>query len=217
MIVSALRHARPAFADFSPYMLLGGTAAHLWYLPFALLASLAAVLLYRRIRPWDDRLVHLAWLATLVALFVFVWPTHSGSWTFPFGQWRFAAYSIPIGLAVGHAMRHEGARLPRLLSISTTVAACGLIVGGAEATAYAFGTALASVGFVWTPRLGRAGWSLVGLSLGVYVLHPLVISQVVHRLGWDEHHRALGAVLAIAASTALAAILRATPIRKFVV
>lgn len=152
-------------------MLLVGTYFHLWYLPFAALATLGiARFAARPTSPW--RYVAAAMLQLLV----------SGALMFadlpmPFPQWCFVLPGVWLGLALAQTSFGDRGALPRLAAIvAATWSACGLLWAldwEDLVLPWAIGvvaTALATVPR-WTAGPATLVWTRT--ALGIYLLHPV--------------------------------------------
>jgi hypothetical protein len=210
----------PLFARFDPNWLLIGPELHLWYLPFAYLATLAALALQRALsgRPPATTCAVGAVLgagtvlASSVVLSLRPIPA-------PYTQWLFSLAAIPYGLAIGEALRHVAperrARTVGWVAASAVAAALGLNALGNRdsAIAYGIGVPVACAAVLWTPRLNALGNSLVALPMGIYLLHPFVFQRLYH-FGLATMGNASTAVAVIALSMALSMALRHTPLRR---
>ncbi len=157
--VLALKHADPPFGWFEPHMILTGTWIHLWFLPFAFLATILA--------PWFQHpLASLgaAWMAAL--LFAI-----NGTPTLvPFGQWSFGIIPVLVGISYfswgwrlavttllgSWLILHFGRPSPDNITILTGT-----------------GLALACLSYR-LPATPFSNWC-ARLSVWIYLSHPLVI------------------------------------------
>jgi surface polysaccharide O-acyltransferase-like enzyme len=212
MLISAGRRNRTG-EGFHLSMLLGGTSVHLWYLPYAVLASTLAIVTFRYARGRETWAFMLACLAFAVAAIRFA--ELPVPLPFPFAQWWFALPSIPAGLAIGAAVRCSGQRTRRLLTTALAFAAAGVAIGTPDSMTYAGGYVLTCLAFLWNPTPGRWVQGATALSLGIYILHPLIFSLVVWRVT-RSGSPVTAFVLTLALSALLASLLRMTPLRRFV-
>ena len=204
-------------SGWEPY--LAGPSIHLWYLPFALVATLAALVMHRSLAGVPVRYACAVGVA-LGGLTLVLASVASRSWSpsSPFGQWLFGLASIPFGLAVGTAFRARASRVRYVLAgvAFACVVSCLILdrLGDrSTALAYGFGIPLVCLAILWPIELNDFGRMLIPLSLGIYLLHPFVHSQL-YRTGLVE----LGAWAGVAVtltSALLTLALRRTLIRRF--
>jgi hypothetical protein len=180
-VFDAWRYDRPLFVWLEPEMLLYGPQIHLWFLPFVVIAGLAAHLAQRlltqRLRFRVDRPgAPMAAFAIAALLLV---PASQPARGWPFEQWLFSVPTIALGYGVGRCVAWGNlarARLGTSAGFALFVAlGLAILVVRPEATPlfvrYVGGLALL-VGAMWLPNVVDR-WSprLVPLMLGVYVLH----------------------------------------------
>lgn len=160
-ILEAVLRGKPLAAEFPGWMLFTGPALHLWFLPFAAgFLALAALL------RGPALLVGVGTVASAVA----VWAANTQPLPIPLFQW---SQVIPAAFA-GVAM----ARMPRpdLWCLGLGTAAAVLWVAGlqqiAPQTTIAAAVVYAALKIkLPSTRLTRA---LGGMSLGVYLIHPMI-------------------------------------------
>jgi surface polysaccharide O-acyltransferase-like enzyme len=217
----AVREGDPAFSWAEPAMLLYGPRIHLWFLPFILLAGLAAHYLHRGVR--SSRLAALAALCAAGALLL-VPPRLTLEW--PLQQWAFSLPAIPLGFALGRALAFERS-LPRLRLLLAagfvTFLGLGLMAwtlderAGIYAFRFAGGLGLL-VGATFLPnRPDRWTAKLTPLMLGVYILHPVVYLWLVKPAMCAvelNHVQWLRVVLAFPATMLAVWLMRRTPLRR---
>jgi peptidoglycan/LPS O-acetylase OafA/YrhL len=184
-------------SEFAPHMVLTGTAIHLWFLPFAFVASMGAWVFVRTI---GNNMSAIVWLISLLCIGVATIFTLRGTvLPVPLAQWVFALPAIVVGLAF--AVRPDGAGTLAGLVMSLTLCAVGWIGGGAGTlqllVAVAAILACRVIHLPASPLLRRAG----DAALGVYLVHPLIAS-VLTRAGGMEHQGLLLAGTTFALSLA---------------
>ena len=158
---------------FRPTMLLYGTTIHLWYLPFAFVASLVAAVISRAFRRHAPDIACPACL--LFGLFALRAATSAATYGEPFDQWVFAAASVLLGVAIAAATQNRR-RAAWLATIAASVAACGLTSGAwyRFGLPYSVGVTLVCGGLAWPVKEGWISRRLAPLAMGIYLVHPLV-------------------------------------------
>jgi peptidoglycan/LPS O-acetylase OafA/YrhL len=186
--------------EFAPWMLATGPAIHLWFLPFALAASLMVWPVARIVRdlPEAARMGTAAGL-TLSAVALLVWGAGAGDLPPPFAQW---AYSMPA-VALGGAMALAGpGRGLAFLALSVVALAAANWPAGSLQIAFA-GAALILCLALPTADTPAARLS-AALSLPLYLAHPLVMAILTRLMHLPES----SGILAIATlATSLAVVL----------
>ena len=118
-VAQALVEGRPIISEFEPWMLLGGTQRHLWFLPFALFGLLVLSAIVRWSKD-DDRLFWLFLAAYVPAYLLMVLLLMPQTIMEPVNKWIFMTPAIMMGalfyLSGGSPRRH-------LLVFGLTVAA----------------------------------------------------------------------------------------------
>lgn len=160
-------HAALTLQD--PLTLLVGPEIHLWFLPFAALASGLAVAGDRVLT--SAARVRAAALALPLACVLPVWAEARWALPAPFAQWSVALAPFVYGVLAG-AGRSRGAPLA---AGAFAALAAGLALAGGSTLAPLFLLGAAAfealrrlpVRHPWLPALG-------GLTFGVYFVHPLV-------------------------------------------
>jgi len=206
-------------AEFEPWMLLAGPSLHLWFLPFAFAAGLAALagwraLTGRRGEGAPGRIAPALFAGGLLALAV-LQAACLGAETLepprPLRQWLHVAPAVLLGLLL-HAAEARPDRLVALLATQAGLLAAGPWAGLALASEQTLLGAFFAVAAV-SLRLpsGDLTRALGALSLGIYLCHPLFAAALARAMPADE---GTAFALAVALSATLfAAALRATPLR----
>jgi len=202
--------------------LLAGPRIHLWYLPYAFASGLLLYLLNRRLQRSNDTLVVFA--ATLLGVLLLVACTLSLK-TFelvrPLPQWEFGLAAIPLGLAIGRCLMIPSRRVQQMflcLVASVTLGTCVILMSrDLNELAIPYSLAMTSVCFAYGwPASGNAfAATAASLTLGIYLIHPLVI-PVLTRFFPAQGHYSIFIVLATCLSGAVTWGLMRTPLRKFV-
>jgi peptidoglycan/LPS O-acetylase OafA/YrhL len=207
---------------FSAETLLAGTCIHLWYLPYAFASGLLVYLFNKRIQRLNDTLVALAaTIAGVLLLPVCTLSLQAHDLPRPLPQWEFALATIPLGLALGRALSTPSRRMQGLLlsMISgTTLAACVILIAlRLNALAIPYGLAVALVCFAYSWPVNGNGFvtTVAPLTLGIYLLHPLVTLGVTHFFPAQGHYPAFIIVTACVSGAVTWGLMR-TPLRRFV-
>ncbi|MEQ9081522.1 MAG: acyltransferase family protein [Sandaracinaceae bacterium] len=213
----------PPFGWLEPSMLFYGPRIHLWFLPFILVAGLAAHAAHRAVGTSKVAPVVALGLAGLAVLLA---PAFGVS-EWPYAQWIFSLPAIPLGFVLGRALAFERS-LPRLrLLLATLLLAfvgLGVIAWGVDegSGVYAFrhagGFGLLALA-TWLPnRADPYTRRLTPLMLGVYILHPAVYGWIVKPamcLVEVNDVRWLRVALAFPATMLLVWVLRKTWLKRF--
>jgi peptidoglycan/LPS O-acetylase OafA/YrhL len=223
LVAQAFWHREPLSSLFQLPMLIMGTSLHLWYLPFAFLASLAAALAWHALAGLSPRAV--AAIGALSGGCLLLAASSSLAIPPPLGQWVFGSAAISFGLAIGSigcgVASERSTQRGDLLAIAAAVVVFALIAGrlgpSDQALPYGIGVPLVCAALLWKPRLPRSVLALTPLAMGIYVLHPLVSSQFLGRI--PSHYptsSATRAVLVAIASALLTLALRQSSfLRRF--
>lgn len=185
--VSKLRHGEALLASIDLGDLLIGPSIHLWYLPFAFVMAIALWNL-PPVMNKQHRLILMAILTVLSVLLLglYGWLPSRFNLVAPVGQWLYGLPSVTLGATLGLIMRSPNNRLIRCSLILCTVvidlACIGLMFAGHYDVAVSYGIAIALICLSLMFRQYRARWvrTLSDLTLGIYLIHPLII------IGWDS-------------------------------
>lgn len=198
---------KPLASEFAPWMLLTGPAIHLWFLPFAFLASLALYPLARLPRPVArqgfDPVLPVLVGATLAALALW----QGAALPVPFQQWAFVAPATILALAFARAGSEARAVLS-VLALAGLIAVVALSLGwtkgllqlGLAATALA-------LCLLWVRPATALSDLAAECALTVYLVHP-AIAAVLLRTGLVETGTISLAVLVCGLSLAVALVPR---------
>jgi surface polysaccharide O-acyltransferase-like enzyme len=222
VLATRLRHHEPLSETFSPWMLIGGTYDHLWFVPFALFGSLLIAAVQARTKAVSHR-----WMAGLAlglgAVLVLIndWIARSRSYPLPVLQWLFALPSPLLGFALGRVLiARERGLLRKLATVLAVVGALSIALswqGEIPGMPRRYGVSMALVGafFLWPGRADTLSRRLTPLLFGVYLTHPLLV-----RLYQGVHLPLLPTALLGAVIFALSALvvegLRRSPLRRLV-
>jgi surface polysaccharide O-acyltransferase-like enzyme len=222
VLAEKMRHDEALTDAFSPWMLIGGTYSHLWFVPFALFGSLLIAGLQARTKTRSHRLMAGLTLGAGAAIVLAAaWVLHLEKVQWPALQWLFALPSPLLGFALGRVLLSRDRRLlaglvalMALVAIATLAATLTLQVPEMDRR-YAVSMALVSLFFLWPGKADAVSRRLTPLLFGVYLTHPLLVR------GYQAAHLpslpiALLGVLIFIASSLLVEVLRRSPLRRLV-
>ncbi|GIT93301.1 hypothetical protein JANAI61_37590 [Jannaschia sp. AI_61] len=183
--------------EFAPHMLVTGTAMHLWFLPFAFVASLILPALSRPRGAWGHALSLGLALAALVALE----RAQTNGLAVPFAQWVYGAPAICLGLLI--ALSPARLAIPLTGGVLVTAQAMGWTTGVPQLTV----AAVAVLICLGRPSVGTPASHWAGsMAMGVYLGHPLVLS-LLDRLGGIPRGSLEAGILGCIGALALASLL----------
>ena len=201
---------------------LAGTCIHLWYLPYAFASGFLLYQLNRRIAKANDTLVIFA--ATAVGILTLAACTVSMQ-AFrlapPWPQWEFGLAAIPLGLAVGRSLAAPSRRvqMERLAVISAVTMGVSLVLVSRVpySAAFPYSLALVLVCLAYGCPISSNGFiaAAAPLTLGIYLLHPLVIVGLTRFLPASGNYPAFILLAALISATVTWALMQ-TPLRRFV-
>jgi surface polysaccharide O-acyltransferase-like enzyme len=222
LIVEKVRHHESISEALSPWMILGGTYEHLWFVPFALFGALAVAWLQLRTRALAHPVAVFAALGLggpVVVGCASVVSTGAVNW--PVLQWLFALPSPLLGFALGRALiTAERSLLARLTTVAALLALTSSVLSlffpvPEMVARYAMSLGLVSLAFVWPGRIDPISRRLTPLLFGIYLIHPLIL-----RLYYAAHLPILPvawfAALVFAVAALLVLALQRTPLRRLV-
>ena len=179
LVAVAVRHGAPPFAGFEPMMLFYGTADHLWFAPFAIVACVVAA----NAQSWWGG----AFTRRHVVVLVAVGLGGAGlagliPLSLPFGQWVFALPSIPLGIALGVAAQSGDRRLLwRTVVVLAALAVFAELFAvrldpatGESLRRYTVAASLVLACFLWPGRANPWVDRFAAYVPGVYFVHILV-------------------------------------------
>jgi peptidoglycan/LPS O-acetylase OafA/YrhL len=167
------------FHEFSLSGILTGTTIHLWYLPFAFLASFSVFVILKLTEKISVQLLVLTG-GIAVMLWLIAYPVFETMFTSsPWRQWNYGAVSIPLGITLGQALKLPTRQRDKIL---LTIAIMMIILSVYLAQMNQFGTGISyMIGtiFVILALLISIPPSyfitkLSALTFGIYLLHPFV-------------------------------------------
>ena len=200
---------------------LVGTHVHLWYLPYAFLASL---LIYA-LKTWTRDTHNLSAIVVgtgigLLTLIVCSMPRFRPPTMLPLPQWEFGLPAIALGFAIGKCLSIRAKakrRLPLLVISLATLITCLILTGlgyASMAIPYLLGTLLVCLGYAWPCASDPIFSLLAPLTFGVYLIHPLV-AHLLKYVAPPSGHPAVFIALTTCGSALITLTLMKTPIKKF--
>jgi surface polysaccharide O-acyltransferase-like enzyme len=222
VLAEKVRHGEPLAAAFSPWMIIGGTYTHLWFVPFALFGSLLIAGLQARTKTLPHRTMLAVALGLGTALTLGAgWLLHVGDVQWPLLQWLFALPSPLLGFALGRVILSRDRRLLTGLVVLLSVLAVGTWAAAQVVAVpemdwrYAVSMALVSLFFLWPGKADALSRRLTPLLFGIYLTHPLLMRlyQAAHL---PELPVGVLGVVVFAAAAALVELLRRGPLKRLV-
>jgi surface polysaccharide O-acyltransferase-like enzyme len=217
-----VRHDEPLASAFSPWMIIGGTYQHLWFVPFALFGSLfIAGVQARTRRVQHGRMVALMLGSGAAIALISAWISRSESVGWPVAQWLFALPSPVLGIALGRVVLARDRLLLQKLAVVLTLLAVAVCVmtpigGGLEiARRYAISMALVILFFLWPGMADAFSRRLTPLLFGVYLAHPLLV-RLYQGMHLPELPTPVLGVVIFAAAALFVEGLRHSPLRRLV-
>jgi peptidoglycan/LPS O-acetylase OafA/YrhL len=170
-VADALISGQPIGAEFDLWMLGAGPAIHLWFLPFAFLASALCHPLIRS--GLLDRAASLGLLTALILLLLVVQRGDSGLPP-PFAQWFFALPATLFGLILSRSPdRRAPVLLAQGLAIGVFLAAWAL-GAGASALPFLIASLALTACLLLQTRETALSRICAATALGVYLVHPII-------------------------------------------
>lgn len=218
---------RSILMERSGMFLLAGTALHLWFLPFIFVVTVFAAYLrgfvIRDSQTMRITFVALLFLASILLLF---WVEKSLFWRsypVPFIQWAAAAPAVCLGVLLGVAIPSDLRILGGERGVSLLFGIAGgltlLIATGFTGMAFysLVACGLVLLANVWRGTESPKWLAFVGsITMGVYLVHPLLIMGVGICLTPIYEDGVLHASLAIVLSVLVACLLVVSPLRSVV-
>jgi peptidoglycan/LPS O-acetylase OafA/YrhL len=221
MFEVAIRHEQVSQV-FTWTMVLGGTRAHLWYLPFVFAVSLGIYGVLPAVgvlRP--SMVVFTALAAGCVGIVVSsLLMQYHATIPSPFAQWIFALPAVALGFAFGRVQWGHFPEKRKLFfagtGVATVLLCSALFAVGLHrlAVPYACGAALVCCAFIRPGNTKRFMVSLAPLTFGIYLMYPLVsyVPDAIMPSAVIE----IKAVVTFAISLGAAFVLSKTPARRFI-
>jgi len=222
VVAEKVRHEEPLADAFSPWMIIGGTYSHLWFVPFALFGSLLIAGLQARTKEVSHRLMAGLTLGLGCAVvLVAAWLLHVEEIQWPLLQWLFALPSPLLGFALGRVLMSRDRRLLRglaaLLSVVAVVTLAAALIWSVPEMdrRYAVSMALVGLFFLLPGKADALSRRLTPLLFGMYLIHPLLVRvyQGAHLPGVPV---ALLGVLVFLSAALLVELLRRSPLKRLV-
>ena len=201
-LAEVLMTGKPPGQEFSASMLLTGPAIHLWFLPFAFVASVAVYPLawlqgplHVRVPKAVARRNRVVLVSVLTGLGLIALACRQGSGLpAPFAQWAYAAPAVCLGLVFA-VTQGRAVTLILVIGIFTTIA---MLAGWTDELVQLVLAALALLvcQMIRLPETALSRLS-VAAAMGVYLCHPLVASVLERTSGLAPH--SLGLAIATGA------------------
>ncbi len=215
-----LREALAGFLEGN--MLFVGTHIHLWYLPYAFMASLVIFPLRRLgVQSQHHRTLLLAVGISFILLVLCPVVMVFFELPLPVPQWLFGLPAVLLGVAIGMAhsrLNCSKQRLFYLMLVLSTVFICLLMkhLGYRRlATPYSIAVVLVCGAFVWNGRLRKSLHKWASLTYGIYLIHPLVGMMLRHG-GMDRVSPWVMMLVVFLLSSVITLILQKTPLNQFI-
>lgn len=189
---------QPLAEIFYPWMIVTGAALHLWFLPYAFLASLCLPTLRRWVVGLSRPAFALPLAACLLLLLASFAPVLHSASDPPLAQWAFGLPSLLAGLVWGLVCLRGGNPWPAGLTVLAVIGLAAILgwQDGVLQLAIGFGAVLACT------ALPLPGSPLTAFcarhSMGVYLVHPLCTSALVRLLPLDHHGPAMAVAVMLA-------------------
>ena len=202
-------------------LLLVGGSLHLWYLPFACVATIvveaASHQLGRLPRP---RLIAGCAAATAlgIVLATLLNNTVPATNAIPLAQWILALPAVPMGLVFfrppGQAHRAATLTLCCAILLLAVEAGVGFTTRSALAIPYFAATCACGIGWLLSGPAGALGQFAGRLSFGIYLLHPMMMLILARLL----HHglRSSDVLIVIPLTIVVVVGLLQTPVRRVI-
>jgi peptidoglycan/LPS O-acetylase OafA/YrhL len=168
-----------SFHEFSLSGILTGTTIHLWYLPFAFLASFSVFTILKLTEKISTRLLVIIGTIVLI-LWLIVYPIFETMFTSsPWRQWNYGAASIPLGITLGQALKlPPKQRYEIMLTIAIMMVILSVYLAQMNqfgtGVSYMIGTIFVIIALSVTIPSSAFVTKLSALTFGIYLLHPLV-------------------------------------------
>lgn len=202
-------------SEFHWFMLGTGPSIHLWYLPFAFLLSIAIYLFVWRNRLLPETFTIVSILTPLVSL-ACLSMNGDALPPPPLAQWLYVIPAALFGIALGLAGNSTSKVLIVVSLACATVVIALLLQWTYGLLQFVISTALATLLLRTFSQSTALSSALGRASLGIYLVHPLVISIVSRFPGSGEMGFGLFAVV-ILLSLAMVLIAQRLPVlRRFV-
>ena len=222
VVLERVRHDEPLSTAFSPWVLIGGTYDHLWFVPFALFGGL----LVAGLQAVTMRLSHLAVSGSALVLGAFVVVIdalilQSFAIDWPALQWLFSLPSPLLGFALGRSLLGVHHKLLWRLGLLLSIGAAACLAASLWVTVpemvlrYAISMALVTLAFVWPGAAERVSQRLTPLLFGIYLTHPLIV-RVYQGTHWPAPPAALLSLAVFGVAAMLVAVLQQSPLRRLV-
>lgn len=186
-IAEAVRQHEGAFAWWDDRMVLYGTWIHLWFLPFLFLATIVIQSLDLAGKLGRVRVVDAFAWTLIIATPLWVWLEQWGAGK-PFDQWISVLPAVGLGVLMrgakpGSSAARRRAAFLLLIDAAALGATLALMPDRGELLVKHAVGGLAVL--AWVPSLAASRFALTlgALSMGVYLVHPLLLTIATRVLG----------------------------------
>ncbi len=211
------------FSDnFTYIMFITGPCIHLWYLPFAFIMAIVINVLQRFMVDMSALVTILIMTVSGVAfLSLSSIALSTMALPIPLPQWIFGIPAVPLGFAVGKVNASTSGRLQKFLyfgfAITICVVSLVLYYLGYRIVIkqYSLGLVLVCIAFMWNFKWNPLLHRFASLTLGIYLIHPLVDSALKYVIK-PTLNPWLVLILVFLISSVAIMVLQKTPLKKFV-
>lgn len=206
----------------TPWILVAGTYAHLWFIPFALISGIGVATLQRATTGERNNF----WIILCFAGGVALWLTNAFSHAIdpyrfpPVSQWMFSIPSTFFGFAIGRMILTHDGRILRdaVAAMSVCAAICCIVAVTLDLpfvlVRYSAALTLVGAALVWRGKMDRICTIVSPLLLGVYLVHPLVV-RLFKSFVWLDGHIFLYSGIVFVISCGVIWVMQRTPLRRF--
>lgn len=212
LLVVHLKDPWALFRIETPYSLLVGSAVHLWFLPFVLIASAVLLPLSRAIR--SRRALVLASVAAALISTASFYLHDTANLPEPFAQWSFALPPFLYGLLAAYGRTYDLDIVPAISFVGVCLAFW--VLGQAFWAPFCILAVPALALALLAERQNRAFHVLGTLSYGIYLMHPIFM-HLWHRFDPAGAHLIVGAFMVFALSSIATAVMLRLPFLRTVV
>lgn len=197
---------RPSAERFDPLMLVTGTSLHLWFLPYAFVASLCLPPIRRLALTLSHPAFIILLTVVLLLLLISFAPILHGSSKPPLAQWAYGLPSLLTGLVLGLALLRRVSSTPVNLAVLAVLGTAVAIGWAAEILQLTVAFLVILVCMALPIPSSPLSAFCSRHSMGVYLVHPLCISALDRALPLEPHGLPM-AILVLLASLGLSVLL----------
>ena len=167
-IADALVSGKPVSSEFSYWMLFTGPALHLWFLPF----SFFFLALFERLKG------RVLWMVAIILSGLSLWALQAGLLRVPLEQWA----SVVPAAFLGLLMQQGKSPVPVAVGFTAICALLYLTGWNILTMQLGLGALLTLIALVFKSPAAPITTILSNISLGVYLIHPLIYAAAL-RIG----------------------------------